>query len=405
MHALDGKRVLLGVTGGIAAYKACVVARALMKEGALVKTMLTRAAERFVTPLTFEALTGQPCLTDDALFAGGPAAHVALGREADLIVIAPATANTIAKLAHGLADNLLTNVVLASTAPVLVCPAMHSQMWLAPPVQENIQRLHRPRFTVMEPDTGDLASSDSGPGRFPEPQDVVMEAAAALTPKDLVGRRIVVTGGPTRERIDVVRFISNPSSGRMGMALAQAAQARGADVTLILGPTEVRPPRSLRPEEGRGSLQVKRVETAQEMLDATREAVVGAHALLMAAAVADERPKDQVGRKLHKGELPRVIEMEPTPDILLSLKEILSGKVVLGFAAESDDLVQSGRQKLEAKGLSLLFANPVGGGKGFGAVENQGVLLRNDGTMRKIGPVPKEELAQTLLDEVAARLK
>ena len=403
MRALRDKRVLLGVTGGIAAYKAALLARALAKAGARVQVAVTQAATRFVTPLTFEALTGRPCLTDEALWAGGGAVtHVATARETDLIVIAPASANTLGKIANGLADNLLTTTVMACRAPVLLVPSMHTEMWQSEGVQANLGRLGA-RFRVMTPAVGELASGDRGEGRFPEIDDIVAEAAATATPQDLKGVRVVVTAGPTREPIDAVRVITNPSTGRMGIELARMAQTRGADVILVLGPTDVPTPPAL--SAGRGTLRVVRVETAQEMLEAVRGALPGARALLMSAAVADERPVTAVVRKLHKAELPATLELEPTPDILLTLRPELKGKVVLGFAAETDDVEASGRRKLEAKNLDLLFANVVGRDRGFGAVPAEGVLLAADGCQREIPPMRKRDLADELLDEVASRLK
>lgn len=400
MRALEDKDLILGVTGGIAAYKSATLARSLIQAGARVTVMMSQAATRFVAPLTFEALTGRPCLTDEDLFGDGAAiTHVEVARGTDGIVIAPATANTIAKMSRGFADTLLTTTVLASTAPVLVVPSMHTAMWENELTQANLHGLPG-RFRVMAPDSGALASGDQGPGRFPEADDITLEAAAMVSPQDLEGRRVVVTGGPTREQLDPVRVLTNPSSGRMGIALAKAAQVRGADVRLVLGPTDRPEPRPL---SGR-TMDVVRVETAQEMLEAVESGLDGMDALLMAAAVADERPVASSDGKIRKKDLPETLQLEPTPDILLTLKDRLSEAVVLGFAAETGDLETSGRKKLETKGLDLLFANPVGDGRGFAVADNEGVILERDGTSVSVDPLPKDDLADLLLDRVSSLL-
>lgn len=398
---LTGKRVLLGVCGGIAAYKAALLARALVRAGATVRVAMTASGQRFVTPLTFEALTEQACLTDEDLFhTGGGVSHVEIARTSDLILIAPATATTIARLAGGFADNLLSAVVLASRAPVLLVPSMHTAMWESVPVQRNLGLLDPARYRVMPPESGDLASGDSGPGRFPEPDDIVDAAAAALVPQDLAGRRVVVTAGPTREPLDPVRALTNPSTGRMGIEVARAAQIRGATVHLVLGPTEVPPPRPL----GAGRLGVTRVTTTAEMLAATRAATAEADVLVMAAAPADERPARPATTKIRKEDLPRNLELEPTPDILRTLRPELAGRVVVGFAAETADVETSGRRKLAEKGLDLLFANPVDAGRGFGAGVNQGVLLGRDGAREDVSPRTKVQVADLILDRVAGLL-
>lgn len=400
MRALSSKNILLGVTGGIAAYKAAWLARALIKAGSRVTPCMTEAATRFVTPLTFEALCGRPCLTDDDFFARGEAIlHIEAARTSDAIVVAPATANTIARIALGIADNLLCSIVLASRAPVLLVPSMHEAMWQNPITQSNVARLPADRFRVMPPDIGDLASGDQGAGRFPEIEAIVDETAHMVSPRDLEGRRVVVTGGPTREHLDPVRVLTNPSSGRMGVALARAAAIRGASVCLILGPTEVLPPRgpTARP------IEVVRVETTAEMNEAVRSKVVGADALLMAAAPADEAPAHPSPTKIRKEDLQRTVELRPTPDILAGLDHRPPGLVILGFAAETEDLLEAGRRKLQDKRLNLLFANPVEDGRGFGAPDNEGVLLGPDGA-EAISRMAKEDLADLLLDRVAALL-
>jgi len=400
MRALLDKDVVLGVTGGIAAYKSAYLARSLVGAGANVTVVMSNAATRFVTPLTFEALTGKECLTDEAMFAEGAAIrHVELARSADCLVVAPATANTIAKISCGFADSLLTSSILASHTPVLLVPSMHADMWENELTQRNLRGLPK-RFRVMAPDEGALASGDEGKGRFPEVRDIVYEVASLVTPQDLEGRCVVVTGGPTRERLDPVRVLTNPSSGRMGIALARAAASRGASVRLVLGPTDLAPPREL---AGR-SLTVTRVETAREMLEAVEAGIEGADALLMAAAVADERPAGAGESKIRKEDMPGNLRLEPTADILKTLKDKLAGLVTLGFAAETDNVEESGRGKLESKCLNLLFANPVDDGRGFQSEENEGFIIERGGPSNAVGPVPKEDLAENLLDRVAVLL-
>lgn len=397
MRALEHRHLLLGVSGGVAAYKAAWLARALTRAGARVTPCLTGAATRFVTPLTFEALCGRACLTDDDFFARGESiAHIEAARTCDVIVIAPATANTIARVAAGLADNLLCSVVLASRAPVLLVPSMHEAMWENAITRANVARLPADRFRVLPPDVGDLASGDRGAGRFPPIEVIVDEVAHLVSPHDFEGRKVVVTAGPTREHLDPVRVLTNPSSGRMGVALARAAAIRGASVCLVLGPSEVPVPRG---PAGR-PVEVVRVETTAEMLQAVREKVVGTDALLMAAAPADETPATPSPRKVRKEDLPRTLDLRPTPDILASLPRP-RGFVTLGFAAETGDLAEAGHRKRQAKGVDLLFANPVGPGWGFGTPDNEGLLIGPDGE-EQVPRMPKEDLADLLLDRVAA---
>jgi len=402
VHPIEGKKIILGVSGGVSAYKACFLARELVKLGAKVIPCLTENACRFVSPLQFEALTGSVGLTDATFFASGAhIAHVEAAREADLLVIAPATANTIAKCALGIADNCLTSIVLASTCPVLLVPAMHEAMWKQEQTQRNLRALPS-RFRVMEPEYGELASHDVGIGRFPDVSKVIDEVIYLLSKKDFAGLKVVVTAGPTREHIDPVRVITNPSSGKMGFALAKALLYRGADVALVCGPTFVSPPSPF----GSGRLDVFRCETALEMLEATKKALRGAHALVMAAAVCDERPKVASPRKIKKDELPSVLELEKNPDILVSLKDALKRKVVVGFAAETgNDFLAQAKTKLQVKGCDMLFVNDVSGGRGFGEDENEGFILHKDGTVTKVEKKSKLEVAQILLDHLANLLR
>lgn len=398
MQLLEGKKVVLGVTGGVSAYKACFLARELVRLGAQVVPCLTENACRFVSPLQFEALTQSVALTDASFFSSGAhIAHVEAARGADLLVIAPATANTIAKCAQGLADNCLTTIVLASRCPVLLVPAMHEAMWEQEQTQRNLRALPS-RFRVIEPEFGELASHDVGVGRFPEVSRIVDEVIYTLSKKDFEGTKVVVTAGPTREHIDPVRVITNPSSGKMGFAIAKALLYRGADVTLVCGPTYLKPPSQF----GKGRLEMLRCETAVQMLEATRKALNGARALIMTAAVCDERPKNPSPEKIKKEKLPSVLELERNPDILVSLKGELKGKVVVGFAAETGkDLVSLGTKKLRSKGCDILFVNSVTEGRGFGEEENEGILVKKDGQAIKVERRSKLEVAQVILDMVA----
>lgn len=404
MRLLEGKQIVLGVTGGIAAYKAAYLARELMRAGAAVGTILTEAACRFITPLTFESLTERPCRTDADMFAGVRGqTHVSMARGLDLIVIAPASATTLARLATGSADNMLSATVLAASCPVVVCPAMHTQMWLSAPVQRNVETLRSfPGYTIVPPDQGELASGDIGPGRFPPIERIIEHCAAAITPQTLKGRTVVVTGGPTREHIDPVRVISNPSSGRMGVALAQAAARRGAAVRLILGPCEA----EFDCAGPGGPHVVERVETTVEMLAAAERAISGADALAMAAAPADERPTAASASKIAKDGFGHSIPVWPNPDILATLAGRTASMAVLAFAAETSISTDAAAAKMTRKGADMLFANPTGGGRGFGNVPNGGIIVRAIGAdgapgSTEIGDLPKDELADILVGELA----
>ncbi|HPV05322.1 MAG TPA: bifunctional phosphopantothenoylcysteine decarboxylase/phosphopantothenate--cysteine ligase CoaBC [Myxococcota bacterium] len=403
MISLKGQQILLGVTGGIAAYKAAILARDLMRRGASVSTVLTAAATKFITPLSFESLTEMPCRIDDDMFGGlDGETHISLARNKDLLVIAPATATTIAGLALGTASNLLTATVLASRCPIVLCPAMHTQMWESVPVRRNIDiLLQDPRYFIVPPDEGDLASGDHGPGRLPKTSRIVAHCLAALTPQTLAGRTVVVTAGPTREHIDPVRCITNPSSGRMGWHLAESARRRGADVRLILGPCDVEPDMG----GPGGTFSVTRVQTTIEMLNAVGSAISGADALLMSAAPADERPVRRASEKIGKEGFGSSIEIEPNPDILATVAASKGSMVILAFAAETSVSEEIARNKMKRKGADLLFANPAGDGKGFGDVRTGGLLVvaDRDGALT-IADVSKESLAEILVDEVVDAL-
>lgn len=394
---LAGRRVLLGVTGGIAAYKACSLTRLLVGADALVQVVMTRSATRFVGPDTFAALSGRRTYADP-WEEPGSVLHVRLAREADLGIVAPATANVLAKLAHGIADDLLTAALLEATCPLLLAPAMHTGMWEHAATRANVSALRERGARFVGPEAGPLAAGDEGLGRMAEPEEILRAAEElAASGRDLAGRRVVVTAGPSWEPIDPVRFIGNRSSGRMGVAVAREAFARGADVTLVLGPGTVEPPPGPR---------IVRVETAEEMRTAVLRAAEGADAVVMAAAVADFRPASVAPGKLKKELGPPELRLEPTPDILAELGARRSeGLVLVGFAAETGDALEAGRGKLAAKGLDLLVVNEVGRpGTGFGAETNRAAILAAGGPEGPLREWTKAELARALCDRLAALL-
>ncbi len=391
-----GRRVLLGVTGGIAAYKACVLARLLTGAGATVQVVMTRSATRFVSADTFAALSGRPAyaeLWDEP----GSVLHVRLAHEADVAVVAPATANLIAKLASGLADDLLTSTLLEATCPLVLAPAMHTGMWEHPATRSNVSALGERGAVLVGPATGPLAAGDEGTGRMSEPEEILAAVEDVVgRGHDLAGRRIVVTAGPTWEPIDAVRFVGNRSTGKMGFAVAREARARGADVTLIVGPGTEEPPPDVR---------TTRVSTAEEMRSAVVEAADGADAVVMAAAVADFRPKQVVAGKLKKEGGPPSVELVPTPDILTELGRAKGARALVGFAAETGDLEAAGRAKLRSKALDLIVVNEVGrSGTGFGSDTNHAAILSALGDDEPFRDWTKQELAAAILDRVAKLL-
>jgi len=396
---LRGKRILLGVSGSIAAYKAADLASLLTQAGAHVDAILTAAAARFVTPLTFQSLTGRPAHAD-LWSADAHVLHVGLAEGADLLLVAPATADVLAKLAHGLADDLLTVTALAARCPLLVAPAMDAGMFEHPAVQANLATLRARGASVIGPAEGRMASGLAGRGRMLEPEEIlghVRRAAGRNGP--LAGRRVVVTAGGTQEPIDPVRVIANRSSGKQGFALAQAALDRGADVTLVAAPCPLPTPA--------GALRID-VGTTDEMAHAVLEASAGADALLMAAAVADFRPARPAAHKLKKDAGPPVLELERTADILSAVAEARarSGRpaCVVGFAAETDDLVPNARKKLQEKCLSLVVANDVTRkDAGFGSDTNRVTLIDAAGA-EELPLLSKAEVAERILDRVAALL-
>jgi phosphopantothenoylcysteine decarboxylase/phosphopantothenate--cysteine ligase len=393
---LKGRRVLLGVTGGIAAYKACILTRLLRLRGASVRVVMTRSAERFVGPATFAALSEHRVYTD--LFEEpGQVLHVRLAHEADVVVVAPATANVIAKLAFGIADDLLTSTLLEAEAPLVLAPAMHTGMWTSAATQANVTTLAERGARVVGPVRGSLAAGDEGPGRMSEPDEILEAIEEVLSRgRDLAGRRIVVTAGPTWEPIDPVRFLGNRSTGKMGFAVATEAIGRGADVTLVVGPGTIPPP---------DGASIVRVTTAEEMRDAVLAAATDADAVVMAAAVADFRPEDVSGSKIKRERGTPEIRLVPTPDILTELAVVPGDRVLVGFAAETEDVEASGRGKLERKGLDLLVANEVGReGTGFGAETNRAAILSRSDEDVGLRDWTKRELAAAICDRLAKLL-
>ncbi|MBN1960804.1 MAG: bifunctional phosphopantothenoylcysteine decarboxylase/phosphopantothenate--cysteine ligase CoaBC [Deltaproteobacteria bacterium] len=396
---LTGKNIVLGVTGSIAAYKAANLARMLMEGGAIVWPILTESATRFIGPLTFSALTGNRTVTD--MWSAAMAyeiGHVEFAHKADVMLVAPASADVIACMAAGRADEPLTAVALAMRAPIIVAPAMEEGMWLNAATQTNIATLRSRGVRIVNPGSGHLASGRFGVGRLAELEDIYESVLAALIPQDLAGQRIVISAGPTREFFDPARFISNPSSGKMGYALAVQAQRRGAEVVLITGPVALTPPTGV---------QVIQVVTTNEMLEACLKALPGTKALIMAAAPADYKPSQREHHKCKKSEMgDRVkIELESNPDILSTLAPRAKGVVTVGFAAESRDLIKQAQQKLIAKDLDYIIANDISRSDvGFATDENVVVIIDRNGDKVSLPILPKGQIANVILDKVAQML-
>jgi phosphopantothenoylcysteine decarboxylase/phosphopantothenate--cysteine ligase len=397
--ALDGRRILLGVTGGIASYKSAWLARLLTQAGAEVDVVLTRSAREFIGSITFEALTGRPVHT--ALVADGHALdHIRLARAADLLIVAPATADFLARAAHGHADELLSACLLATEAPVLVVPAMNDRMWANAQVRANADAMRAQGREILEPATGPLAAPDegAGQGRMQEPEVIVAHAERLLTPRGkLAGKRVVVTAGPTREPIDPVRFLTNHSTGKMGVALAAAAWRRGAGVEMIHGPLSAALPVGVR---------AVAVETTRDMAEAVRVAVQSAHVLIMSAAPSDFRPAEVATSKIKKRGAPAPIVLQENEDILRSTRDARRpGMVAVGFALETDDLVEHATAKLSAKGLDLIVANSAReAGAGFGHDTNRVTIISAEGAPDALPLLSKDATAEAILDRVEALL-
>ncbi|MFF5146838.1 bifunctional phosphopantothenoylcysteine decarboxylase/phosphopantothenate--cysteine ligase CoaBC [Streptomyces sp. NPDC013157] len=396
-------KVVLGVSGGIAAYKACELLRRFTESGHDVRVVPTASALHFVGAATWSALSGNPVSTEvwDHV---EEVPHVRIGQHADLVVVAPATADMLAKAAHGLADDLLTNTLLTARCPVVFAPAMHTEMWEHPATQENVATLRRRGAVVIDPAVGRLTGVDTGKGRLPDPAEIFEACrrvlARGVTEPDLAGRHVVVSAGGTREPLDPVRFLGNRSSGKQGYALARTAAARGARVTLVAANTAGLPDPA--------GVDVVPVGTAVQLREAVLKAAADADAVVMAAAVADFRPAVYAAGKIKKkdGQDPEPIVLVRNPDILaeISADRARSGQVIVGFAAETDDVLANGRTKLARKGCDLLVVNEVGERKTFGSEENEAVVLGADGSETPVPHGPKEALADTVWDLVAARL-
>lgn len=403
MNILQNKRIILGVSGGIAAYKAAALCSRLTQAGALVDVIMTEAAQKFIAPLTFQAITHRQVYTDTfTIPQGGDIPHVDLAKQADLLIVAPATANTLAKLAVGLADNLLTATALANRGALLLAPAMETGMWSHQATQSNLATLIERGAVTAGPDSGYLASGHSGPGRMAEPEEIAEMAQVVLARNGpLAGRKILVSAGGTREPIDPVRVITNRSSGKMGHALALAARNRGAQVTLIATPGAWPEP---------AGVKTAWVETALQMREAVLAALPGSDALIMSAAVADYRPQTAAQQKIKKVEADLTLQLVRNPDILAEVagqKEATGcPRVVVGFAAETADLLENARAKLEKKRLDLIVANDVSAAdSGFAVDTNRVTLLGADGGVEALPLLSKAEVADLVMDKVVELLR
>ncbi len=392
---LAGKRIILGVTGSIAAYKAVGLLRLLTQAGASVHVVMTDSATRFIAPLTFEVLSQNPVASD--VFAGHQdMKHLSLTEQADLLVVAPCTANTLAKLALGLADNLLGTLSLTVHCPVMICPAMDGEMWAHPAVQAHAQTLRHRGVVLVEPEVGALASGEWGQGRLAAEESIMSTAVDLLRrPTDWQAERVLVSAGPTQEPIDPVRFISNGSSGKMGFALAEAAAARGAEVVLVTGPTQLLAPKNV---------TVIPVVTAEDMLQALTARFAWATTLLMTAAVGDFRPKQAYAQKVKKDQWQgEGLDLERTPDIVMALSAQRTHQRLIGFAAETDHLIEHGQAKLAGKHLDMLIVNQVGGEQSaFGNDTNEVYVLTPGAAPHHIPRMPKRQLADMLLDRIVS---
>jgi len=387
--------IILGVTGGIACYKAVELVRLLVKADFKVRVIMTRGAMEFVTPLTFQTLSGHPVATETFdLTQESEIGHINLADNADLFVIAPATANVIGKIASGIADDLLTTVLMATQAPVLISPAMNIHMYENPILQENLRKLRRIGYHIMEPADGYLACGYEGKGRLPDPEKILEEIEGLLKKKDLSGEKLLITAGPNREPLDPVRYISNRSSGKMGYALARAAVRRGAEVALVSGPTALEPPVGVR---------LIAVITAADMHEAILKEYGQCTAVIMAAAVSDYHAASVAEKKIKRGKGPIELRLEPNPDILKELGQNKHGKWLIGFAAETEDLAANAQTKLREKNLDIVIANNVAEtGSGFDGDTNIATIVDRTGVTRALPMMSKEELADRIYDHFLA---
>jgi phosphopantothenoylcysteine decarboxylase / phosphopantothenate---cysteine ligase len=395
MNTLGNKRILLGITGGIAAYKSADLVRRLRERGAEVRVVMTHSACEFITPLTMQALSGSPVHTSLLDHTAESAmGHIALARWSDAILIAPASANFIAHLAHGQADDLLSTLCLAAAVPILVAPAMNQQMWLNPATQDNCRILQQRAYQLCGPAEGDQACGETGPGRMLEPAELVQILNDSFRTNILTEKKLVVTAGPTREAVDPVRYISNRSSGRMGFAVAQAAVEAGAEVILISGPTSILPP---------DRTSFFQVTTAQQMLGAVMDSMTGTDIFIAAAAVADYRCKEVAAQKIKKSSADDLtLALQKNPDILFAVSKLPHPPFTVGFAAETDALLENARSKLANKKLDMIAANQVGQNLGFDCEENELQVLWKDGGIN-LKRAPKDKLARQLIGLVAEK--
>ncbi len=393
MSVLEKKNIVVGVSGGIAAYKACDLVRKLVLASADVHVVMTKNARQFVTPLTFQTLSNNKVSTElFDLEREAEIGHIALADTADLIVVAPATATIIGKAAGGIADNLLNAVILATKSPVVFCPAMNVNMYNNSIVQDNLNKLSKNGYIILEPSEGSLACGWEGKGRLPSTEIIVSEIEKALTPHDLKGENVLVTAGPTREYIDPVRFISNPSSGKMGFAVASAAWKRGAEVILVTGPTNIDPLHGIKTIV---------TESAEQMHQAVTEHADWASIVVKAAAVGDYLPKSYAKDKISKTNGTLNLELTKTKDILSELGKNKNGKLLVGFAAETNDIINKGKTKLKEKNLDIMVVNDVTKeGAGFSVDTNSAYILSRKGDVKEFGIIPKQLLAQKILDEI-----
>jgi phosphopantothenoylcysteine decarboxylase/phosphopantothenate--cysteine ligase len=404
MNRFNNKNILLGITGGIAAYKSAELVRRLREQGAQVRVVMTAAAREFITPLTLQALSGQVVYTN-IMDAKTAMAHIELARWAEVVLIAPATADFMAKLAYGHANDLLSTLCLATTAPIIIAPAMNQQMWQARATQENYKLLQQHGVKIFGPAVGAQACGETGAGRMLEPVELVNSLTTLLGKNEngggkqegqLQDKKILITAGPTREHIDPVRFISNRSSGRMGYAVAEAAIAQGADVTLISGPVSLSPPQEA---------EIISVDSSQDMFEAVMAAISSADIFIATAAVADYRPSQQAAHKLKKNEAHLTLSLEPTPDILARVANLPNPPFTVGFAAETKDLIKYAQSKLKRKKLNMIAANIVGiEGIGFDSEENALQVFWNDGDI-ELSRCSKKELAHQLMDIIIQRYR
>jgi len=397
---LTNRDVILGVTGGIAAYKAAELCRELIRHGAVVQVVMTANATRFVTPLTFQTLSNHPVVTDLFALSNQPGiGHIELADRAELVLVAPATANIIGKVANGLADDMLSTLIMATKAPVLFAPAMNVNMFENLIVQENLKKLVRRGYLLVEPAVGELACGWEGKGRLAELADIVEEAECALSAKDFLGRRVMVTAGPTREPIDPVRYLTNYSSGKMGYAAARVARRRGADTVLISGPTSLPPPFGVR---------FVQVNSAREMFKASLKEAEWADIIIKASAVADYRPLNPITKKIkkNKGHEKLTLELTENPDILFEIGRRKGGRILVGFAAETSDLVKNARTKLKEKNLDLIVANDVTRpGAGFNFDTNIVLIVDQEGKAHRWPRMSKVEVAEKIFDRIHSLLE